>query len=750
VSVVAPLAAMLVAPRAMGAPANSLFFVLLIMWGAALGLFVANHKIVPRLGNGSMFVQRLVAGQLAALFGIVLSLPAWFDGDHSRTGATLVAILAQFFIFDSRGEMAPDRAERVEFGHLFGAGLCAFIVSMVFQGHWQIAVAAAAGISLVVQILSPWDPQAGARTKKLKEAIEKAEEDGDEAKVAELKAVAAAAAAPVGPVVPGVTFDVRKKSPRPRSPHAAAAANVNAYAQAHHGSGGSGGGATRYWSRPVWPFARVAWVVGIVAFLTMGVMFCVAGGTTRRAPDVGPYVAAGVSAFVFGLLSLVRTFTTTFYGWWGYLVKPLLLAACASAIASSAIVLGNLPYKLTEDDVLAGTFFIVFPALLGIVMLFIPGKWPETGAAARAGAAARQRFASTGPSPYQRRWALLLSALALAGFAGLHRIYVGKIVSGIIWLITWGFGGVGQIIDVIMILGGEFTDKRGRKLTYWEAPIGTAPPPIPAGAPDAREPRPGFVQDIERAVTETADAFTDAFKNVGGTFKATFDGMRAPSDPAHVPLPSETTMRPPRDLAVELNLRGLLSALAGLLLFVATLVALALALDVPGMLYNGVPTPDVKRELEAHAFAQFPDAWPHLLRKMSAVCIGVVMLMALTIQVFARQRGGVTHMIRGVIGAVGLIVAMLPLSEAVKTHSPWHKVGALVSHKAYNEAADMFLNSFQSAPAVGAGLIFLASVILLAWPARRAKDLPPAAWAPPVPQPPVDSSSAAPATVKGA
>ena len=61
------------------------------------------------------------------------------------------------------------------------------------------------------------------------------------------------------------------------------------------------------------------------------------------------------------------------------------------------------------------------------------------------------------------------------------------------------------------------------------------------------------------------------------------------------------------------------------------------------------------------------------------------------------------------------------------------------------KAADKFLNSFQSAPALVAGVVFLVSVILLAWPARRPKDVSssPAYY-------PVDRShaAAAPASVK--
>ncbi len=61
--------------------------------------------------------------------------------------------------------------------------------------------------------------------------------------------------------------------------------------------------------------------------------------------------------------------------------------------------------------------------------------------------------------------AYVLLLLGWFGFCGLHRFYLGRWVSGLVWLFTFGLLGIGQFIDLFFVPRMANDYARGR--TVW-------------------------------------------------------------------------------------------------------------------------------------------------------------------------------------------------------------------------------------------------------------------------------------------
>ena len=66
------------------------------------------------------------------------------------------------------------------------------------------------------------------------------------------------------------------------------------------------------------------------------------------------------------------------------------------------------------------------------------------------------------------RWLICLILSIFVGTLGIHRFFVGKIGTAILMVLTIGGFGIWQLIDIIIIVCGNFKDKEGNTITMYK------------------------------------------------------------------------------------------------------------------------------------------------------------------------------------------------------------------------------------------------------------------------------------------
>lgn len=92
-----------------------------------------------------------------------------------------------------------------------------------------------------------------------------------------------------------------------------------------------------------------------------------------------------------------------------------------------------------------------------------PGEFVSAAGLCTECAAKAQSTGGAG-SYSDRDWLTTLLFAIFLGGLGIHRFYVGKIGTGVLWLLTGGVLGIGALVDIILVATEAFTDGDGRTI----------------------------------------------------------------------------------------------------------------------------------------------------------------------------------------------------------------------------------------------------------------------------------------------
>ncbi|MBN1507487.1 MAG: protein kinase [Sedimentisphaerales bacterium] len=554
----------------------------------------------------------------------------------------------------------PQRPRRMILGHAIGTGFLGLIAGAVFGLDPVIAACTLAGVILKVQTMSPFGQVIG-----IVPPAPATAGDGVQAAVG-----GAATADSLGR--PQATPE---GATRPMGPGSA-------------------------YVRRVPGFVHSLWLIGWLVSVGVGLMLLILGGTQLRGDDFAFAIAGGVDSLILSLLCFIMMFRRTFAGWFRYLVRPALLTVCVMTTVTASILMGNL--SLQGEEAAVALFFIIFPNILFFVILLTPARLFGAPDAARASVPRPGAPVAAVPgvvSPCKRTTALLLALVGFMPFlpfAGLHRFYVGKIGTGILWLFTWGLVGIGQLIDIILIAVGQFKDRDDLPVVNWGssdetrmASPATVQPGVAAPQPPAPAPQVEQAQAVE--------------------------AIPQPQPAAYQP-PSWASYRSTGSIYETWNpIGGLFAAVGHILALAALLIGLAIGLHLPAVAAQAWPDAEPVIQLQQTLGA----TWPTVLEQTGTMLILLLLFFAAIFIMIGRRRSGPMHLIRAILGLGGFFWAIqLFRSEAMSTEQTG-KVVDFIQQNQVGPALERLFGAFSQEEVLFAGAIVLVSVLVLSWPPRR-------------------------------
>ena len=423
-----------------------------------------------------------------------------------------------------------------------------------------------------------------------------------------------------------------------------------------------------------------------------------------------------VAAFGVMAVCCFRRWREDFYfGAWPSLFRPVLLYAGIAVILGVAVGYDVLRDRTESGKVVAASI-AVMPFLLPAMLLSGLRKWEEVVEPEEVS------------SVYNRDLAMGLTALWLLGVGGIHRFYTGRPWTGLIWLLTVGLFGIGQLIDLILLASNQFRDGQGRLLM----PRGMTPPRMrqrarrPSAEEVAMAPERSadddqlgrFAQTVSAGVTAAAQSIDSAMR---GAFGSKPEAVKAKSS-LGISLGSDWGRRLRRTVS---------ASVASILLFVAVVLTLALAVDLPGAVEAKVgPLED----LQVPATIQAIENWPYVARKLGRIGLAVTLMGAALLTMVNRIGTDAKHLYRGLAGIGFMGGFALAATFVVPAEAIWKSLAQDGSARNVGLVIGRFIGDSSIEAVVVAGVMLVASALMLAWPRGQStvrKDAMPEGAVPP-------------------